>query len=105
MLGLPGAVALAAAVAIGPLSVSRVAAAIALVGVVAVFATRPGHLDTDVDLPLVPTLVVGGWLLVAPATWDWVGDARIDHWDLGAVLAVVAGIAAVVVRRRLPSLR
>lgn len=105
ILGLPGAAALAAAVATGPLSLTRVAAVFALVGVAAIVAIRSnGDLDTDVDMPLVPTLVVAGWLFVAPATWDWVGDARIDHWDLGAVLAVVAGMAAVVVRRRLPSL-
>lgn len=106
VLGLPGGVALAAAVVAGPVSVPRVAAALALVGVVGVLATRRADfdLDTKVELPLVPTLAVSAWLLLAPATWDWVGDARIDHWDLGAALAAAAGIAAVVGRRRLSSL-
>jgi hypothetical protein len=104
VLGFPGAAALAAAVAGGPLSVPRVAAVLALAGTAVLLGRRDLRFDTDVEPTLWPVLGAAAWLLVAPATWDWVGDARIDHWDAGAVLAVLAGAAAVLGRRRLPSL-
>jgi hypothetical protein len=100
VLGLPGAVALADAIAAGPISFRRVLATAALVGVAAFLAVRPRPAEGwSLHWWLAPGALVALWLLVAPGTWGWVGDARIGHWDLGAFLAVLAGGIAVAVDR------
>lgn len=44
----------------------------------------------------IPAIVLIAWLLVAPGSWTWAGDAGIDHYDVGAGRAVaVAGLVLV----------
>jgi hypothetical protein len=41
----------------------------------------------------VAALVLGAWLLVAPQTWSWAGDAELTDWRT-AVLVALVGAAA-----------
>ena len=95
VLGLPGAVALANAIAAGPISIPRLLATAALVAMAFLFVMRPRPAEGGpLRWWLAPPALAGLWLLVAPGTWGWVGDAGIGHWDLGAVVALAAaGIA------------
>jgi hypothetical protein len=101
VLGLPGAVVAAAAVAAGPVSVIRVAATLALAGVTAFATTHPRDPDGDGalrDRTVAPAAALALWLLVLPGTWSWVGDARLHHYDQGAMRALVAAAAALAAR-------
>lgn len=42
-------------------------------------------------------LGLGGWLLVAPHTWTWAGDAAPPAWGTGAILAATGAAAALAV--------
>ncbi|MFN2608093.1 MAG: hypothetical protein ABR511_09380 [Acidimicrobiales bacterium] len=47
---------------------------------------------------VLPAAAVAAWLAVAPGTWGWTG-ARLAAYDRGALLALVAGVAAMAVDR------
>jgi hypothetical protein len=50
-------------------------------------------------------LAAGAWLLVAPQTWSWVGDAELTDWRtaiLAAAAGAVAGALAVAAFTELP---
>lgn len=100
LLGLPGVAALAAAIAAGPVGFPRATVTVAVAATVALLLLRTRIPEgAALGWSLAPAATVGLWLLVAPGTWEWVGDARLGHWDVGAVLAVVgAGIAVAAVR-------
>ncbi|HZI39585.1 MAG TPA: hypothetical protein VFF24_14860 [Acidimicrobiia bacterium] len=99
-LGLPGAAALAAAVAGGPVSIPRVLMTLAVAATAVLLVMRPRPAEGgSLSWWFAPAAIVGLWLVVAPGTWGWVGDAGLGHWDFGAVLALTAaGIAVVAVR-------
>jgi hypothetical protein len=88
VLAVPGAIALAIALA------ARGGGAAFVVGVLtaAVVLALAVAIQRAVSLPRVrwwtaPTLVLGGWLLVAPGTWDWVGLVNLRAYDAGAARA------------------
>jgi hypothetical protein len=92
VLGVPGGIALAIALAArgggAAFIVGVLVGAVALALAVAVHA---------VPLPrirwwMAPTLALGGWLLIAPGTWGWVGSVNLRAFDVGAARAV-AGAA------------
>ena len=59
-------------------------------------AALPGLAPRRAERHRLPALVLLVWLLVAPASWTWAGDAGIDHYDVGAGRAVaVAGLVLV----------
>lgn len=43
-----------------------------------------------------PALALGAWLLVAPGSWAWVGEANLDEWPESVAVALAAGLIAVV---------
>ena len=100
VLALPGAVAAALAIAAGPVSASRAAATVAMAAVAGLATTHP-----PADRPTFavgPAAVLAAWLLVAPGTWSWVGEARLGHYDRGAALALAAVAIAAVAHRVWP---
>lgn len=59
-------------------------------------AAFPGIVPRRAERHRLPALVLVAWLLVAPGSWTWAGDAGIDHYDSGAGRAVaVAGLVLV----------
>jgi hypothetical protein len=89
----PGAAALAAALVDDPTPARLALAALAVVTVARLWRT-----DLD-DVDLVPgraspvTAIVAAlaaWLLLAPETWTWTGDARLTGWGTGVLLAALA---------------
>ena len=98
VLGLPGGVALAIALAARGGSVAFVEGALA--GVVAVAlaaaALREGPLPRP-SVWTVPAIALGGWLLVAPGTWGWAGPGGLRSYDVGAARALAAASLCVVV--------
>ena len=59
-------------------------------------AAFPGVVPRRAERHRLPALVLIAWLLVAPGSWTWAGDAGIDHYDTGAGRAVaVAGLVLV----------
>jgi len=89
----PGAIALAIALA------ARGGGTAFVVGVLtgAVAVALAVAIQRAVSLPrlrwwMVPTLVLGGWLLIAPGTWEWVGAVSLRAYDVGAARAA-AGAA------------
>lgn len=100
VLALPGTVAAAAAIAAGPVSIERVAATVALAAV-ALLATTSAATDRP-PLTVAPAAALAAWLVLAPATWAWAGDTRLDHYDRGIAVAVLAVLVADIVRRAWP---
>lgn len=93
VLGLPGGVAAATAIAGGPVTVARVAAAVAL-ATTALLLT--GHeADADARPHPVPFLL-GAWLVLAPTTLPWAGDAELGPYQAGIIRAAVGAALAVV---------
>lgn len=39
-----------------------------------------------------PALVLGLWLMIAPGSWSWAGDTRLDDYDIGAGRAIATGL-------------
>lgn len=99
---LPGAVVLARAAVADPggaaLAGSAAAAAFGAFAVTGAGRRRPAW-PTAALAPHQPGtmlgLLAGAWLLVAPATWGWVGDAGLAHWDRGALIGVAGALLAV----------
>lgn len=59
-------------------------------------AALPGAVPRRAERHRIPALALLAWLLVAPASWTWAGDAGVDHYDSGAGRAVaVAGLVLV----------
>ena len=59
-------------------------------------AALPGVGPRRAERHRIPALVLLAWLLVAPASWTWAGDAAVEHYDIGAARAVaVAGLVLV----------
>lgn len=60
---------------------------------------RDGDRDGDRIGPLLaglPALAAAAWLLFAPQTWAWAGEANLDRWPTSMAVAVAAGLAAAV---------
>jgi hypothetical protein len=93
---LPGAVAAALALAAGPGRVDQVAAGIA-VGLAVLALARTVRGPAVLAPRLVPAAAIGLWLAVAPATWSWVGPARLGDYQQGASRALAAALLATVV--------
>lgn len=56
-------------------------------------AALPGVGPRRAERHRIPAIVLIAWLLVAPGSWTWAGDAGIHHYDTGAGRAVaVAGL-------------
>lgn len=112
VLGLPGVVAVAAVAVAVPPGVGTVALAVATGAAGATLVTRAGRRSPSSSWPpaarwanRAPALALGAWLLVAPGSWTWAGDAGLQAYDKGAAVAASAGVLAVVLawtRRRLP---
>ena len=96
-LGVPGAVglalALSAAGGAGSLAVGVLAAAVVLG--LAARARTAGPPSRPGPWALGP-LAIGAWLVLAPGSWGWVGDAGLHSYDLGAARALAAGLLCVV---------
>ena len=59
-------------------------------------AAFPGVGPRRAERHRIPAIVLIAWLLVAPGSWTWAGDAGVDHYDTGAGRAVaVAGLVLV----------
>ena len=59
-------------------------------------AALPGLAPRRAERHRLPAIVLLVWLLVAPGSWTWAGDAGIGHYDTGAGRAVaVAGLVLV----------
>lgn len=99
---LPGAAALAMAVAD---DTDRVHLAVGLLAVLVAFgATRWAVVDQEHavgDDGARPgawaALALGAWLLAAPHTWTWAGDAAPPAWGSGAIVALTGVVAALAV--------
>ena len=46
---------------------------------------------------MAPTLALGGWLLIAPGTWGWVGSVNLRAYDVGAARAVAGAALCLIV--------
>jgi len=103
VLGVPGAVALATAVLGAPVTAAALTATAAVVGVAVVMADRMRG-PLRLDPPRVPAAAVGGWLLVAPGSWAWIGSASLATYDRGAARAVAIALAVLVVTEVWPDL-
>ena len=57
-------------------------------------ASVPGIIPRRAERHRLPVMVLAAWLLVAPGSWTWAGDAGITHYDTGAGRAVA--VAALV---------
>lgn len=44
----------------------------------------------------IPALAAGAWLLVAPGTWTWAGEAALEGWSRSVAVAVAAGLIGAV---------
>ena len=93
---LPGAVAAALGLAAGPAGVDTVAAGVAVILAVAGLATVVGS-RVVLGPRALPAVVLAGWLAVAPATWTWGGQARVEHYQQGASRALAAALLVTVV--------
>lgn len=106
---LPGAAAFAGMVAVDPepvvLGVAGLAVAAAVAAVVAVQRwpasaeasdAETGQLASSPLVAGVPALVVAAWVLVAPRSWSWVGDAHLATWPDSIALALAGGLVVVV---------
>jgi hypothetical protein len=92
---LPGAVAAAVALATTPLTVNAAAVGVAVVAAclaAAVSARGPVVLAPG----RLPATALVAWLVVAPATWAWVGSVGLGPYQDGASRAMAAGLLAVV---------
>ncbi|MGI8758676.1 MAG: hypothetical protein ACR2K0_05165, partial [Acidimicrobiales bacterium] len=104
----PGAAALAVVLVADPepahLAVAALLVAAAAVGVAARDRVQPDDGGDERDAgdrlgPLAagaPALAVGAWLLIAPGSWTWAGDAALEGWSRSAAVAVAAGIIVAV---------
>ena len=105
----PGAAAFALVVAAEPSPIRLAVAGLALAAVVAAAfavertswsAVEGGAEQAALGLnPLVaavPALAVGLWLLVAPETWAWAGDANLADWPDSIALVTAAGLIGAV---------
>lgn len=92
----PGAVAAALALAAGPGGLDQVAAGVA-VGLAVVALARTVRGPAVLAPRLVPAAALALWLAVAPATWSWVGQARLDEYQQGASRALAAALLVTVV--------
>ena len=97
ILGLPGAVVVAATVSrSGGLSRDSLALVAALGAVAAVGLVRGGQLPSLTDWRLSAPAAIGAWLLVGPGSWKWAGVQGLTAYDRGAAVAVsVAGLTVV----------
>jgi hypothetical protein len=98
VLGVPGGIALAIALA------ARGGGAAFVVGVLAgaVAFAMAVAVQHAVPLPrmrwwMTPTLALGGWLLIAPGTWGWVGSVNLRAYDVGAPRAVAGAALCLIV--------
>ena len=98
----PGAAALAIALADHGTPARVALAVLALATVARLWPTADGD-DADVELgervhPATAVAgAVGAWLLLAPETHTWAGDARLTGWGAGVLLAALAaGVAGYV---------
>ena len=55
-------------------------------------AALPGLAPRRAERHRIPAIVVAAWILVAPGTWSWVGEARLADYDSGAGRAVAVAI-------------
>ena len=89
----PGAAALAAALVDDPSPARLALAALAVITVARLWRTDLDEVDL-VEGHLSPVAAVvaalGAWLLLAPETWTWAGDARLTGWGTGVLLASLA---------------
>ena len=95
VLALPGAASLTFAVGDDG-SLLRVVLGLAAVGTALLLWRSPGD-DVLPGRPTVPTLAaagLGGWLLLAPESWGWVGAAELGDWGTAVAAVVVAGLLA-----------
>jgi hypothetical protein len=96
VLGLPGGIAAAVAIAGGPVTVGRVAGSVALAVTALLLATQ----EADAEASIHPVVLAGSaWLLLAPTTIRWQGDAGLGPYQAGVLRAVVAGVPAVAIVR------
>ena len=96
-LGVPGAFALAVALAARGGTTAFMVGVLA--GVVALALAAAARWERPVPPPAMwtaPVLVLGAWLLVAPGTWGWVGPVSLRSYDVGAARAVAAAALCIV---------
>jgi hypothetical protein len=89
--GLPGAIAATLALAATTASVDSIAAGVAVI-VAAVGLAGAVRGSVELAPRLLPAAVLIVWLTLAPTTWAWAGDARLDDYEEGASRAVAAGL-------------
>ncbi|MBV9254623.1 MAG: hypothetical protein JO054_10350 [Actinobacteria bacterium] len=95
VLGLPGAVVLAAAVMGTAVTAPTVVVAVATIGVAAVAAERMRG-PVRLDPPRVPAAMFAAWLVAAPGSWAWAGLSGLAGYDRGAAVAVAAALVVLV---------
>jgi len=97
-LGVPGGVALAIALAArgggAAFAVGALAGLVALALAAAVVRATP---RPRLPIWVMPALVLGAWLLVAPGTWGWVGPVNLRPYDLGAARALAGAALSLLV--------
>ena len=111
VLGVPGAVAgVAALVRSGETSGAAVAAVagLGLVGALSIVAVKraaafdpPTSMTRRVALAL--AIMAGGWLLLAPGTWAWVGMLELGPYDRAAAVFVAVAVVVTVMQALPPA--
>ncbi|HUQ62819.1 MAG TPA: hypothetical protein VM121_03590 [Acidimicrobiales bacterium] len=102
LLVVPGAAALVVgAVDAGSVLAIACAGAVATVGAVLAgvefFDGAPAtEARNRFDIWSVPTILAGGWLLLAPGRWTWTAAQELRFYDIGAARAAAAGLIAAV---------
>jgi hypothetical protein len=98
LVALPGTAALAMALAQDGTRTGLLVAALAVVTVARLWVADDAELiGGRPSEPSLAAVVLGGWLLLAPETWTWVGRAELAQWGTGAIIAgVAAGLGSFV---------
>jgi hypothetical protein len=92
---LPGVAAFVGFAVQAPVTTDVATAAVAL-GVVALTTARATWRPTPLDGFRLPSVALLAWLVVAPGSWAWAGDAPLRAYERGAAVAAATGLLVVV---------